>query len=231
MLKGMPTVEQERRNELVEQYDRLAVRLARQFPTHRERRDDLEQVARIGLLHAADRFDPSRQWAFTTFARATIIGELKRHLRDCTWSMRMPRSLHDCYLVVARAVDDLTQELGRSPGVAELAARTGLSEDRVQEALDVRSPQSLDFPPVGGQSVEPAEDDSWTELLQDRALAASLLASLNERQRVVIELYFSEGLSQREVASRLGVSQMSISRVVKQSLQKMRRHAAAEPFS
>jgi RNA polymerase sigma-B factor len=230
-MKAMPTVEQDRRNELVEQYDRLAVRLARQFPTHRERRDDLEQVARMGLLHAADRFDPSRQWAFTTFARATIIGELKRHLRDCTWSMRMPRSLHDCYLVVARAVDDLTQELGRSPRIPEIAARTGLSEDRVREALDVRSPLALDFPPEGGQPMEPTEDDSWTERLQDRALLASLLAPLNERQRLVIGLYYGEGLSQREVASRLGVSQMCISRVLKQSLQEMRRHAAAQTFS
>src|SRR6266542_2521612 len=112
MLQDMHTIEQDRRGDLVEQYDGLAVRLARQFRTHRERRDDLEQVARIGLLHAADRFDPSRERPFSAFARATIIGELKRHLRDCTWSMRMPRSLHDCYLVVAPAIDDLTQELG-----------------------------------------------------------------------------------------------------------------------
>jgi RNA polymerase sigma-B factor len=224
----MQTIDQDRRRDLVTQYDKLALRLARQFRTTRERRDDLEQVARIGLLHAADRYDPSLARPFTAFARATIIGELKRHLRDCTWSMRMPRSLHDCYLVVVRAVDDLTLELGRSPRIAEIEARTGLSEDRVLEVMAMRAPLSLDFPPQGGQSIEPTEDDSWTERLQDRALLASLLAPLNERQRLVIGLYFGEGLSQREIAARQGVSQMCISRALSKSLQEMRRLAEAQ---
>jgi len=224
----MQTAQQERCHDLVEQYDGLAVRLARQFPTHRERRDDLEQVARIGLLLAADRFDPSRGRPFAAFARVTIMGELKRHLRDCTWSMRMPRSLHDCYLVVARASDDLTQELGRSPRIAEISARTGLPEDRVVEALEVRSPISLDFPSTAEWSFEPMEADSWTERLLNDALIASLLAPLDERQRLVIQLYFGEGLSQREIASRQGVSQMCISRVLSKSVQEMRERAEAQ---
>ena len=228
MLGRMHTVEHDQRNDLVEQYDKLAVRLARQFRTNRERRDDLEQVARVGLLHAADRYDPSLARPFTAFARATIIGELKRHLRDCTWSMRLPRSLHDCYLVVVRAVDDLTLELGRSPRTAEIMVRTGLSEDRVLEVMKMHAPLSLDFPPPGGQSIEPTEEDSWTERLQDQAMLASLLAQLNERQRQVIGLYYGEGLSQREIASRQGVSQMAISRVLATSLKEMRRHAEAE---
>jgi RNA polymerase sigma-B factor len=225
MLRGMQTVDQDRRSNLVEQYDCLAVRLARQFRTHRERRDDLEQVARIGLLHAADRFDPSRERPFTAFARATIIGELKRHLRDCTWSMKMPRSLHDSYLVVTRAVDDLTQDLRRTPRVDEIAARTGLSEDRVLEAMEVRAPLPLDVLPQGGRFNSPTEDDSSTERIEDKALVASLLAPLNNRQRMAIELYFGEGLSQREIASRQGVSQMCISRLLKKSVQEMRTHA------
>jgi RNA polymerase sigma-B factor len=228
MLTNMATVEPDRRSDLIEQYDGMAVRLARQFRTQRERRDDLEQVARIGLLHAADRFDPSRERPFTAFARATIIGELKRHLRDCTWSMRIPRSLHDCYLIVGRAVDDLTQELGRSPRIDEITARTGLSEDRVLEAMEVRAPLSLDFPSPGEDSIEPTEVDSWTERIQDKALLASLLAPLSARQRQVIKQYFGEGLSQREIASRQGVSQMYISRVLSKSLEQMRRHAQSQ---
>ena len=225
MLQRMPTVEEDRRRHLIEQYDGLAVALARQFRTHRERRDDLEQVARIGLLHAADRFDPSRERPFTAFARATIIGELKHHLRDCTWTMKMPRSLHDSYLVVMRAVDDLTQDLGRTPRVAEITAGTGLSENRVLEAMAVRSPLPLERLPQDGRSNTPTEDDSWTERLEEKALLASLLAPLDKRQRLVIELYFGEGLSQHEIASRQGVSQMCISRVLRKSLQEMRSQA------
>jgi RNA polymerase sigma-B factor len=225
MLMDMTTVETDRRSDLVEEYDGLAVRLARQFRTQRERRDDLEQVARIGLLHAADRFDPSRERPFKAFAQATIIGELKRHLRDCTWTMRIPRSLHDSYLVVCRAVDDLTQELGRSPRMAEIAARTGLTEDQVVEAMDVRSPLPLEPHPYDWDSLGPAEGDWWTERLQDNALLVSLLAPLDSRQLRVIKLYYGEGLSQREIASRHGVSQMCISRMLSKSLQTMRRHA------
>ena len=216
------------RGELLVHYESLAVRLARQFGTHRELRDDLEQVARIGLIHAADRFDPSRERPFVVFARATIIGELKRHLRDSTWTVKMPRSLHDGYLIVVRAVDDLTQELGRSPRIAEVAARTGLSEDQVLEAMEVSRPLSLDCSPRDRRSLEPSEEDSWTERLENGALLASLLAPLTERQRQAIRMHFVEGLSQREIGRRLGVSQMSISRLLAKSLAQMRKHAKAQ---
>ena len=223
----MQTVAKDRRSDLVEQYDNLALRLARQFRTHRECRDDLEQVARIGLIHAADRFDPSLERPFTAFARATIVGELKRHLRDCSWTMRMPRSLHDCYLVVMRARDDLTQELGRSPRISELMVRTGLSEEQVLEATEVRYPLSLDIPADSGASFEPTQDDSWTNRIEERALLASLVAPLTERQRQVIEMYFVEGLSQRRIGDRLGVSQMAVSRLLSKSLQQVRKQAEA----
>jgi RNA polymerase sigma-B factor len=216
------------RAELLVNYDGLAVRLARQFQTRRELHDDLVQVARVGLIHAADRFDPSRERPFVAFARATIIGELKRHLRDSTWSLRMPRSLHDNYLMVVRALDDLTHELGRAPRIPEVAARTGLSEDQVLEAMEVRLPLSLDFPQREGQSLEPSEEDSWTEELENGALLASLLAPLTERQRHVLRLRFVEGLAQHEIARRLGVSQMAISRLLAKSLAQMRKHAAAQ---
>lgn len=211
------------------EYDDLAVRLAHQFRTHRELRDDLEQVARVALIHAADRFDPSRERPFVAFARVTIIGELKRHLRDSTWTMQMPRSLHDCYLRVVGVLDEMTQELGRSPLIAEVMARTGFSEDDVLEAMEVTSPLSLDVPLRGNHSLEPMADDSWTEQVEDGALLVSLLAQLTARQRRVVELYFLRGLSQVEIARRLGVSQMAVSRLLSKCLAKMRRRAEAEP--
>jgi RNA polymerase sigma-B factor len=212
----------------VAQYDSLAVRLARQFRTHRELRDDLEQVARIGLIHAAERFDPTRERPFVAFARATIIGELKRHLRDSTWSMRMPRSLHDCYLLVVGVLDDLTQELGRAPRIPEVMARTGLSEDQVLEAMEVRLPLSLDAPYRDGQSLEPSEEDPWAERLEDEALLRSLLEALTDRQRLVIRLSYVEGLSQVEIGRRLGVSQMYVSRLLAKSMAQMRKHARSQ---
>jgi len=214
--------------DVLAQYDGLAVRLARQFGTHRELRDDLEQVARIALIHAADRFDPSLDRPFVAYARATIIGELKRHLRDATWPMRMPRSLHDCYLMVVGVLDELTHELGRVPRIPEVAARTGLSEEKVLEAMEVRLPLSLDFPHGAGQCLEPAEEDVGIERLDDGALLDSLLAPLSEHQRRVIRMSFVEGLSQLEIGRRLGVSQMCISRLLAKSLRHMRKHARAQ---
>jgi RNA polymerase sigma-B factor len=222
------TRDQQLRSELLAHYDGLAVSLAGKFRTFREQRDDLEQVARIGLIHAAERFDPSMGRPFEAFARSTISGELKRHLRDHGWPMRLPRSLHDCYLLVVGVMDDLTQELGRAPRISEVAARTGLSEDKVLEAMEVRLPLSLDLPQPDGQSLEPSEEDRLTERLEDGALLASLTAPLTERQRHVIQLHFVEGLSQLEIGRRLGVSQMCISRLLAKSMVQMRNYARAQ---
>src|SRR5207248_8488008 len=121
------------RDELLAHYDHFAVRLGRGFSTLREDADDLVQVARVGLIHALDRFDPSRERPFLAFAHMTIIGELKRHIRDHTWRLRTPRSLQEHYLVMVRTADDLTQELRRSPQIAEIAARSGLTDEQVLE--------------------------------------------------------------------------------------------------
>lgn len=151
------------REELVAHYDSFAVRLAQSFTTRREATEDLLQVARLGLIKAVDRFDPGRGRPFEAFARVTIIGELKRHLRDHTWRIRPTRSLQEHYLIVIRTADDLTQELGRSPRIPEVAARAGLSEEQVLEAMDVAraNPVSLDHPTFGddGWTVEPGADD------------------------------------------------------------------------
>jgi RNA polymerase sigma-B factor len=227
------TRDRQLRAELLARHDGLAVSLARRFRTHRELQDDLEQVARVGLIHAADRFDPSLDRPFEAFARATITGELKRHLRDHTWSMRIPRSLHDCYLEVVGVLDDLTQELGRSPRISEVAERVGLTVEQVLEAMEVTPPLSLDWARPDGRSLEPSEDDPGPQRLEDHALVASLLAPLNERQQRVIELRFVEGLTQLEIARRLGVSQMCVSRLLTKCLRQMRERAAAlerEPY-
>ena len=109
------------RDELLAHYDAFAVRLARTFSSRREDREDLVQVARVGLIHAVDRFDPNRERPFVAYAQVTIEGELKRHIRDHSWRVRVPRSLQEQFLVVARTLEDLTQEMGRSPRIAELA--------------------------------------------------------------------------------------------------------------
>jgi RNA polymerase sigma-B factor len=223
--------DQRLRAELLAHYDSLAVSLARRFHTHRELDDDLEQVARIGLIHAADRFDPGLGRPFVVFARATIIGELKRHLRDHTWPMRLPRPLHDCYLMVVGVMDDLTQELGRSPRIAEVATRTGLSEEEVLEAMEVFPPLSLESPYADGQSLEPCQEDQEPPRLEDCALIASLVAPLSPRQQQVIEMRFVEGLTQLEIGRRLGVSQMCISRLLAKSLRQMRERAETQALA
>jgi RNA polymerase sigma-B factor len=214
------------RSQLLARYDGLALALARKFPGRGESRDDLAQVARIGLIHAVDRFDPERGRPFVVFARATISGELKRHLRDHTWTMRIPRSLHDNHLNVLATVDDLTQELGRSPRIAEVAARCGLSEEKVLEAVEVDRPLSLNAADGGGH-LEPSTEEAGLELVEEHSFLATLVGPLPQREQRVLGLRFVDGLSQSQIAERLGVSQMCISRVLARALERMRKNAAS----
>src|SRR3954467_2502683 len=143
------------RDDLVERHRGLAVSLAARFAGRGEDMDDLIQVALIALTHAVDRFDPERGTALTTFATATILGELKRHFRDRAWAVRPPRRVHELYLRIQPVMDELHQELGRSPKIAELAARIGATDELVIEALEAgtaRSATSLDAFPTDGDS-------------------------------------------------------------------------------
>ena len=213
------------RAELVTHYDNLAVSLARGFPTRRESREDLVQVARIGLLHAVDRFDPNRNRPFVAFARPTILGELKHHLRDHTWGMGVPRSLQEHYLDVVRSVDDLTQELGSGPRISEVAARVGLNPGQVLEAIEVDSAaflQALDYSDGDRRHVDPGEHEPDFDRVEARADVAALVRNLPEQTQRVLELRFVHELSQSEIGRRIGASQMCVSRILAKTLAGLR---------
>lgn len=219
----------EAREEIVAAYQGLAYSLAARFAQRGEELDDLNQVALIGLLKAVDRFDPDRGAELTTFATATILGELKRHLRDRGWSVRLPRRIHDLHLGAQQCIDELTQELGRSPRLDEIATRLDVPIESVVEALDaggLRHNTSLEAPAPGGEdqaltSRLGVRDERLAEI--DGRLALSpLLARLPERQQQILNLRFVVGCSQTEIASLVGVSQMQVSRLLARSLAQLR---------
>ena len=219
------------RDRIVEQYLPLAEKLARRYRHTSEPLDDLIQVARIGLVKAADRFDPGRGLAFSTFAVPTIIGELRRHFRDHTWAVKPPRDLQELCLSVRRTREYLYQELGHEPTARDVAERLGRTPEDVIEALeagDAHSPTSLDTP----RSDEDAEGRALVDVVADpgRDLArsedgvalAQLGAGLDDREREVVRLRFQEDLIQRKIAERVGCSQMHVSRILRDALAHMR---------
>ena len=218
------------RDQLIEAHIGLAEYLARRFANRGEPLDDLVQVASLGLVKAVERFDPARGLEFTTFATPTIVGELKRHFRDKGWAVRVPRRVQELHLRVTRVIDDLSNELGRSPNVDEIAQRAGTSEDEVIEAIDAGSAYrstSLDAgrsdddesPGLLGQLGELDPELARSEL---RTSLGPLIAALPEREQVMLYLRFYEGLTQSEIAKRLGISQMHVSRLLARSLQQLR---------
>lgn len=222
------------RSEIVEAYLPMAASLARRYGTGQESREDLEQAAKVALLGAIDRFDPSRGCAFSTFAWATMTGELKHHLRDRSWAMRVPRRVQEQSLATARAADDLHQERGRPATLAELSERTGLDEEATIQALEVRSLYrlgSLDAPPHGGDptSWDAGASDDGFERADDRDLLRRLLARLSEEERELLRLRFCEQLSQSDIAARIGVSQMHVSRLLASLLVRMRSMVRMRP--
>jgi RNA polymerase sigma-B factor len=219
------------REALVERYTPLARQLARRY--HASDAEDVMQVAYIGLLKAIDRFDPGRGLAFSSLAVPTILGEIKRYFRDLGWTVRVPRELQELSLRVEKVADALTGELGRVPTVQEIAARCDTTAERVLEARASGTAHraiSLDQP-----SGEPDMDDmvdrlGFDDVGYERAESAveveSLLAELPERERTILELRFREDLMQREIAERLGISQMQVSRLIARSLETLRPESA-----
>jgi RNA polymerase sigma-B factor len=222
------------RDELVAAHLGLAEYLARRFANRGEPLDDLVQVASLGLLKAVDRFDPDRGVEFSTYATHTIVGELKRHFRDRGWAIRAPRRMQELYLRLGKVVAGLGQELGRSPTIAELAQEVQVSEEEVLEALEAGQAYrfaSLDAPAGGDSEGETlisklGSDDPGLADAERRATLSPLLATLPPREQTILQLRFFDGLTQSEIASRLGISQMHVSRLLGRSVAQLR--AAAE---
>lgn len=222
------------RNRLVEAHLGFGIHVARRYANRGVAEDDLRQVAMLALVKAVDRFDPSRGVAFSTFAGRTIEGEIKRHFRDASWSVRVPRSAKELHLAVRRATDDLTQRLGRSPTPREVAEELGVSLDDVVTAMTAsaaHSPESIDTSasgddaPTDRQGILGTRDPNFGHL-EDRVLVDDLIASLPERERKIVTWRFYENLTQSEIAERLGLSQMHISRLLRKSFEMMREELA-----
>ena len=223
------------RDELVAAHLGLAEYLARRFSNRGEPLDDLVQVASVGLLKAVDRFDPERGVEFSTYATHTVVGELKRHFRDKGWAVRAPRRMQELYLRLGKVVATLSQELGRSPTIPELANEAQVSEEEVLEALEAGQAYrfaSLDAPNPGEDDNETmashlGEEDPQLVDAEHRATLSPLISRLPPREQTILHMRFFEGLTQSEIAQRLGISQMHVSRLLARSLAQLR-DAAAE---
>jgi RNA polymerase sigma-B factor len=219
------------REELIRRYVPFANNLTQRYRGASESFDDLLQVASLGLVNAIDRYDPGRGVPFTAFASPTILGELKRHFRDRVWTVRVPRGLHDRMADVEKAIDELTTRLQRSPSIGELAERLGIAQTDVLEALEAshnRRPLSLDRlagpdDPDEVQSAEwVGEEERGYELVEGKAALDSALPGLDERERLVLRMRFAEDMTQSQIAERIGFSQMHVSRILRQALQRIR---------
>ncbi len=218
------------RDELVEMHLPLVEYLARRFRNRGEPLDDLVQVATIGLIKSVDRFDLERGVEFSTYATPTIVGEIKRHFRDKGWAIRVPRRLQELKLSLTKATSELSQRLGRSPTVGELAGHLGMSEEEVLEGLEsanAYSAVSLDAPD-GGDEDSPAvadtlgvEDESL-EGVEYRESLKPLLDQLPPREKRILLLRFFGNMTQSQIAADLGISQMHVSRLLARTLTELR---------
>jgi len=218
------------RDQLVEEYLWLARHGARRFAGRGESPDDLLQVASLALVKAVDRFDPELNLRFATFAMPTIVGELRRHFRDRTWSMRVSRRLKDLHLELRTASEELAHTLGHPPSVAELADALEITVEEVLEAMEAGATYrtaSLDAGPVGSDGTEvvvPGDDHAELEATSERVALQESLATLSQRDRRVVYLRFYLGLTQAEIAEEIGVSQVHVSRILRSSLARLGDH-------
>lgn len=222
------------RDELIEAHLGLARQLARRFANRGEALDDLVQAATIGLIKAVDGFDPDRGHELAAYATTTILGELKRHFRDKGWSVRAPRRVQELYLRVGDAVADLGQRLGRSPTVPEIAAELEVSEAEVLEVMEAGNAYrsaSLDAPGPGGETLGShlGDPEDAYGTVEDRAVLLPHLAALPAREREILRLRFVEDLTQSEIAERVGISQMHVSRLIARSLKTLHERCAEAP--
>jgi RNA polymerase sigma-B factor len=218
------------RDDAVEQYMPLARRLASRYHRGREPLDDLMQVAYLGLVKAVDRFDPSVGTRFSSFAIPTISGELRRHFRDTSWTLHVPRGVQEAALDVTRATGELSHRLGRAPTIGELSEQTGLAAESVSDALHARSVQeltSLDQPRAGGHAGDATvadmvgRDDDRIDLVDHRVTVAPLIRALPQREREILFLRFARDMTQTEIAERVGCSQMQVSRLLRRAIARL----------
>jgi RNA polymerase sigma-B factor len=227
------------REALVDRFLPLATQLARRYHRGSEPLDDLVQVASVGLLKAIDRFDPARGIAFSSFAVPTIAGELKRYYRDKGWAVRVPRDLQELALRVDRATDRLTHQLGRRPTASEIADDLGVAVEQVLEAHEAAAAyraDSLDRPGSDDDQDAPrvvdtlGGDEPGYRRAEDSATVESMAWVLSDREREVLRLRFEEDLTQSEIGRRVGLSQMHISRLLRQAVARLR-EVSEEPSS
>lgn len=219
------------RNRIVEEHMGLAVHIAKRYNARAGRDDDIEQVAMLGLVKAVDRFDPEVGVPFAAFAGRTIEGEIKRHFRDATWSIKVPRGAKELHLSVRRGSEELSAKLGRSPSVSEVATHLELSEDDVITGLSVgeaRRVESIDPPSGDGDGVSSARQratsmrDGGFVDVENEAVVDELLATLDDREREIVRLRFFEEMSQVDIAEIVGVSQMHVSRLLRRAFAELR---------
>lgn len=210
---------------LVGRHRGLAVHLASRYSTMGEPLDDVIQVASIGLYNAVERFDPERGSAFSSFAVPTILGSIRRHFRDSSRTVRVPRRLGDLARNSRKATERLALELGRNPTMEEIATDLKVSEHELAEALDAVRNTHPDT--LAGVEPDPEAGTDY-DMVDDRAAVSELLAVLPERQRQVVVLRFYHDMTQSEIAEELGMSQMHVSRLLQQSLSLMRAHGDAD---
>ncbi len=231
LLQACRAGDQRARETLLEQHLPLVRGLAMRYVGRGEPLEDLVQVGSIGLLLAIDRFDPGRGVKFTTYAVPTIVGEIQRYFRDKAWALHVPRRLKELSLRLTRTIEVMTPELGRAPTISELAVALGVEEDDVVEALETAnaySTRSLSQP----ADAEGGSDDVFQGVLgvgepgyeevEDNALVEVGLAALDARERRIVEMRFFDGLTQSEIAAEVGISQMHVSRLLRQALAVMR---------
>jgi RNA polymerase sigma-B factor len=224
------------RDQLVREFLPLARRLATRYRHTSESLEDLTQVAYVGLVLAADRYDPERGVSFTSYAIPTIVGELRRHIRDHAWAVRVPRGLQENVLRVTSASVELNTRLGRSPSMAELANETGLDLEQVIEAIRASSAyeaESLDRRAAAdGAEREPlvatlGADEGGYDLVEYGLSMRPAMAELSEQERAIVAMRFVEDLTQSEIARRLGISQMQVSRVLRRAVEHLHKATRA----
>jgi RNA polymerase sigma-B factor len=218
------------RDELVRGHLPVAQHIARRFSRRGEPEEDLEQVATLGLINAVDRYDPARGTDFLSYAVPTITGEVRRHFRDQAWSMRVPRRLKDLNVTLSSAMSQMSQTLGRAPTAAELATHLDLPKEDVLEALEASQAYRsgsldemlVDDPDSGTVSDLLGEADAALDKVEYQQSLAPLLAQLAPRERTIIMLRFFKNMTQSQIATEVGISQMHVSRLLAKTLAQLR---------